>query len=76
MTNYCYMWLPKGANLIKLVSKGITMYCHLLAYILKGMLGKIRKKCFSFLWIGKTEKEGIPRVKWKNWKKVKKRCLA
>jgi len=25
---------------------------------------KIRKKCFSFLWTGKREVEGIPLVKW------------
>jgi hypothetical protein len=30
----------------------------------KGILDKIRKKCFIFLWTGKKEKEGPPLVKW------------
>jgi len=35
------------------------------------MLDKTRKKCLSFLWIGKREKEGIPLVKWKKMAKPK-----
>jgi hypothetical protein len=36
-----------------------------IAHIPKGILYKIKKKCFSFLWTGKHEKEGLPLIKWK-----------
>jgi hypothetical protein len=35
-----------------------------IAHIPKETLNKIRKKYFSFLWVGKREKKGIPLVKW------------
>jgi len=35
-----------------------------IAEILKGILTKIRKKCYSFLGTWKRSKEGIPLVKW------------
>ena len=35
-----------------------------LVYIPKGILEKIRKVCFKFLWSRREENEGIPQVKW------------
>jgi len=35
-----------------------------IAKVPKGILNKIKKKCSSFLGIGKRTKEGIPLVKW------------
>lgn len=43
-----------------------------LAHIPKGMLDKIRRKCFNFFWTDKWDKEGIPLVNGAN-KKNKKR---
>jgi hypothetical protein len=34
-----------------------------LALIPKGILNKGQKKCFSFIWTGKREKEGISLIK-------------
>jgi hypothetical protein len=42
--------------------EGILVYWHPLAYILKEMVEKIRKKCFSYPWTRKGEREGIPFV--------------
>jgi hypothetical protein len=47
------------------------VYWHSLDYIPKGMLEKIRKKCFSFSWTWKGEKEGILTRKWKKLTKPK-----
>ena len=41
------------------------MYYASIAYIPKGILTKIRKKCFSFLWTSSKKAEGIPLVKWR-----------
>ena len=41
------------------------MYWASIAYIPKGILTKIRNMCFSFLWTGSKQIEGIPLVKWK-----------
>jgi hypothetical protein len=40
-------------------------------HIPKGIIEKIRKKCFSLLWVGKRENEGIPLVKWVRVEKLK-----
>jgi hypothetical protein len=50
--------------LVKVVLESILVYWMSIAHIPKGILDKIRKKCFSFLWVGKREKKGIPLVKW------------
>jgi hypothetical protein len=42
----------------------VLIYWFSLTHIPRGMLDKIRRKCFSLLWTGKQEKKGIPLVKW------------
>jgi hypothetical protein len=49
--------------------EAISIYWQFLAYIPKGILEKIRKFCFNFLWSGKEEAEG---VHWTRWKSISK----
>jgi hypothetical protein len=44
--------------------KAIPIYWHSLVFIPKGILEKIKKMSFRFLWSGKKESEGISLVKW------------
>jgi hypothetical protein len=46
------------------VLEAILAYWHTLAYILVGVLEKIRRKVFNFLWTRDKENDGIPWVKW------------
>jgi hypothetical protein len=55
----------------EVVLEGNPINWHSPAYILKGMLEKIRDKCFSFIWIGKMEKVGIALVRRKKLAKPK-----
>eukprot|EP01018_Ginkgo_biloba_P023075 Gb_32325 [translate_table: standard] len=59
-------WLSKGGRLIlvKSILEAIPVYWLSLTLIPKGVLDKIRKLSFRFLWPGNREKEGIPLVKW------------
>jgi hypothetical protein len=43
------------------------MYWHTLAHIPKGILEKIKKFCFNFLWQGSSEYKG---THWVNWIKI------
>ena len=52
--------------LIKAMLQSIPVYWASIAYIPKGILTKIRKKCFTFLWIANKQNNGIPLVKWIN----------
>lgn len=61
-SNWCYRRLSREESLT--LTKSISIYWHSLAYIPKGMVEKIKKKCFSFLWSRKGEREGIPLAKW------------
>lgn len=58
-------------DLVKPILVTIPVFFHSLAYIPKGVLEKIRKKCFKFLLTDKKDNEGIPVVKWKNIAKPK-----
>ena len=42
-----------------------------MAYVPRGVLETIRKKCLKIMWIGKREKDGIPIVEWKSLAKPK-----
>ena len=50
---------------MKEVLHSIPVYWASIAYIPKGILTKIRKMCFSFLWTTSKKSEGIPLAKWK-----------
>ena len=63
------MWenhfLSRGGRLvlIKEVLHSILIYWDSIAYIPKGIMEKIMKKCLSFLWTVSKQTEGIPLVK-------------
>lgn len=63
---WSHRWLsqPSRLVLIKSVLKAIPIYWMSRPWILKGVLEKKRKLCFSFLWRGKKDKQVIPRVHW------------
>jgi hypothetical protein len=50
--------------LLKSVLNNISFYWETIVKILEGILSKIRKLNFQFLWRGKKESGGIPMVKW------------
>jgi hypothetical protein len=52
--------------LIKVVLESILMYWNSIAAVLKGVLDKICKLCFQFLWAGKTFPGGIHLASWKS----------
>ena len=57
--------------MLKLVLQSIPVYWASIAYIPKGILTKIRKLCFSFLWTASKQTEAIDLVKWKTLSKPK-----
>jgi hypothetical protein len=63
---WVYRWISRGVKLdtMKVVPKSILVYWMSIAKVPKGILTKIRKKCFSCLWIGKCVIESILLVKW------------
>jgi hypothetical protein len=56
---------------IKAVLESITFYWLSINYVSKGLLNKIRIKCYSFLWTRRRETEGIPLAKWTRISKPK-----
>jgi hypothetical protein len=65
---WCNHWLSRSdrLTLVKLVLEAIPVYWQYLAHIPKGILEKIRKICFRFLWSGKEGQESIHWMKWKS----------
>ena len=65
--NWSFRWLPKGGKLtlVKSVLEAIPVYwMHF--WILVGIIEKIIKICFKFLWSGNYESSsGLP---WTSWK--------
>lgn len=59
-------WLLRAGclTLVKLVLEAIPVYWMSIAWISKGVLDRIRRICFSFLWQGKNEVLSRPWVKW------------
>jgi hypothetical protein len=51
-------------NLVKLLLKEILVYWHLLSHVPKGVLERVRRKCFSFLWKGKLDHGGYHLETW------------
>jgi hypothetical protein len=50
--------------LVKSVLEAISVYWMSLAWIPKGILGKVRHTCFRFLWVGTKDHFVLPWVKW------------
>ena len=64
--NWSFRWLSKGAKLIlaKAVLEAIPVFwIHF--WIPVGILKKIRKICFKFLWYGNKDSSGLPCTSWK-----------
>jgi len=63
---WCNRWISRGSRLIlvKFVLESILVYGSSIVYIPKGILDKIQKKYFRFLWTGRKQQDGIPSVKW------------
>ena len=59
-------FLSRGGILVllKVVLQSIPVYWESISYIPRGILTKIRNKCFSFLWIASKQSFGIPLAKW------------
>jgi hypothetical protein len=51
--------------LVKSVLEAIPVFWHTLAHIPKGVLERIRKCCFNFLWKGSSEYKGSHLARWK-----------
>ena len=51
--------------MLKVVLQSIPVYWASISYIPKGILTKIRKLCFSFLWTASKQNDVIALVKWK-----------
>ena len=62
----CNRWLTLGGiySLVKSMMENIPVYWISLAKIPKFILDKIRRKKFSFLWVGKKENPNFHLVKW------------
>ena len=61
-----YRWISKGGKLIliKSVLEAILVFwMHF--WIPLGIIERIRKSCFQFLWAGKSDSTGLP---WASWK--------
>jgi hypothetical protein len=54
---WCNRWISRGGRLvlIKYVLEAIPILWHTLAHIPKGILEKVRKCCFNYLWKGSSE---------------------
>lgn len=72
-TNWCSGLLSLGSRLtlVKSILEATAVYWHSLAYIPMGILEKIKKRCFQFLWKGGKNIGGLPLVKWKRLAKPK-----
>ena len=60
------IFLSRGGRLVllKVVLQSILVYWESISYIPKGILTKIRKKCFSFPRKANRQTKGIPLMKW------------
>ena len=58
--------------MLKAVLQSSPVYWASIAYIPKGILTKIRKLCFSFLWTASKQSEGISLANWKTLARPKK----
>ena len=63
---WTYKFLSMGRRLVllKAVLQSISIYWAMIAYIPKGILQKLRKKFFCFIWSANRHSEGIPLAKW------------
>jgi len=62
-----YKFLSRGGRLVLLkpILQSIPVYWDTISYIPKGILQKLRKKFFSFLWFSNKDSKGVPLARWK-----------
>lgn len=53
--------------MVKVVLEAMPVYWMALTWIPRGILKKIRRLCFSFLWSGSKDKKTIP---WVGWERI------
>jgi hypothetical protein len=63
---WSHRWLSWVGRLVlvKVVLEVIPVYWMSLAWIPKGILEKVRRLCFSYLWQGNKDKKVLPWVQW------------
>ena len=63
---WSHRWLSRVGQLVlvKAVLESMPMYWMALIWIPKGILEKIRRLCFYFLWSGSQVKKMMPWVRW------------
>jgi hypothetical protein len=73
ITCWCNRWIYRGGRLVlvKSVLESILVYWSSIAHVPKGILDRMRKCCYSFLWTGRRAQEGIPLVKWERIARLK-----
>ena len=66
---WSHKWFSRAGRLVlvKAVLEAIPVYWMSLSYIPKGILERIRRICFIFLWSGKKDDQTTP---WVNWKRI------
>jgi hypothetical protein len=66
LKSWSFIWLSRAGRLIlvKTVLEAIPVYWVSLAWVPKGILEKIRRLCFRFLWVGQKESFVMPWIKW------------
>ena len=63
---WSHKWLSRADKLVlvKAVLEAMPVYWMALTWIPRGILDKIRKICFSFLWGGSYDKKTMMWVSW------------
>ena len=63
---WCHRWISRVGRLvlIKSILESILVYWASLSWIPKGILAKIRRICFSYLWRGIKNRKVLPWVRW------------
>ena len=66
LTSWSHKWFARVGRLVlvKAVLEAMTIYWMALTWIPRGILDKIKRICFNFLWSGKQEKRVIPWARW------------
>eukprot|EP00253_Pinus_taeda_P025512 PITA_25512 len=66
ISHWSFRWLSRVGRLtlIKSVLSAIPVYWAALTWIPKGVMEKIRRICYRFLWSGSKESSGLPWVAW------------
>ena len=64
LSSWSHRWLSRAGRLVmvKVVLEAMPVYWRGLTWIPKGILEKIRRLCFSFLWSGSADRRTMPWV--------------